>query len=95
MLELVQNKLKSCDLHNHVAAMQKNTFKHLTELCKLLAAFEELNDIDEHWTPDTEKWHHTAWYVEICKYQLALDKLVGLLRVEQSPVYASQKGNLG
>jgi len=79
VLELIQNKSKSHNLHNHVAAAQKNAFKHLTESRKLLVAFEELNDIDECWTPDTEKWCCAAQYVEIHKYQLALDKLEGLV----------------
>ena len=79
VLELTQNKSKNRDLHNHVAATQKNAFEHLTESCELLVAFEELNDIDEQWTPDTEKWRRAAKYVDICKYQLALDKLEGLV----------------
>ena len=79
VLELSQNKSKNRDLRNRVAAVQKNAFEHLTESRELLVGFEELNDIDERWTPDTEKWRRAAQYVEIRKYQLALDKLEGLV----------------
>jgi len=45
----------------------------------MLQNFEKSNNITERWTPDSEEWKHAASYLAIREYQMALDKLEGLV----------------
>ena len=63
-------------------ALQKvilDTFAQADQLWHALVALEKLNDITERWLPSTPEWKEAAAYMEICKYQKALDKLESLV----------------
>src|SRR5882762_9976836 len=74
-----QNPSKKLKIRNHLAAVQRNAFNTLSQCCEILVAYEQTHDIEERWTPDTEKWRQAVQYLSICKYQVALDKLEGLV----------------
>jgi|SRR5882762_27023 len=74
-----QNPSKKLKMRNHLAAVQRDAFDTLSQCREMLAAYEQTHGIEEHWTPDTEKWQRAIQYLSIHKYQLALDKLEGLV----------------
>jgi hypothetical protein len=79
VLELGQRPSKQLDVRNHLAAAQRNAFDNLNQLREMLGAFEQVHNIPEHWTPNTEQWRRAAQYLSVRKYQVALDKLEGLV----------------
>ena len=45
----------------------------------MLSAFETLHGIEDHWTPDSEKWKEAIEYTRARDFQKALDKLEALV----------------
>jgi len=74
-----QNPSKKLEMRNHLAAVQRDAFDTLSQCREMLAAYEQTHGIEERWTPETEKWRRAVQYVSIRKYQVALDKLEGLV----------------
>ena len=63
-------------------ALQKvilDAFAQADQLWHALVALEKLNDITERWLPSTPEWKEAVAYMEIRKYQKALDKLESLV----------------
>jgi len=55
-IEMGQNPSKKLKICNHLAAVQRNAFDTLSQCREMLVAYEQTHDIEERWTPDTEKW---------------------------------------
>jgi hypothetical protein len=62
-----------------LAAAHKNAFDNVNQLRRMIVAFEQLHNIEEHWMPDSSQWKHAAEYLAVRTYQVALDKLEGLV----------------